>query len=110
MVDLNAVVPDSVGSWLHSPKTWIAGAALLFSLGGSATLFRQSLNTSETVLKENHVLILEHQEVSQKMYDSTKLSTEKSQQLLQEIVRLNTINCLNTSKDNLSRQNCVGGR
>lgn len=101
-------VHESVSDWLKSPKTWIAGAALLFTLGGSVTVFRQTLASNDLMLKETHRVMLDHQESSNKMTEVSKASIEQSQRLLQEIVRVSKVNCLNTAKDDLSRRSCLG--
>ena len=101
-------VHESVSDWLKSPKTWIAGAALLFTLGGSVTVFRETLIANDLLLKETHKVMLDHKEFSSKETEAARQAAEQSQKLLQEIVRVAKVNCINTSKDDLSRRACVG--
>ena len=101
-------VHESVTEWLSSPKTWIAGAALLFTLGGSAALFHESLIANDLILKETHKVMMDHQMISSTVSEANKVANEQSQKLLQEIVRVAKVNCINTSRDDVSRRACVG--
>lgn len=99
---------ESLMDWLKTPKTWIAGGALLFTLGGSATVVRDSFQRNDALITDTHKLVAEHERHAEEVLKSSRQNSEQIQQLLQEVVRVGKVNCLNTAKDDYSRRSCVG--
>jgi hypothetical protein len=99
---------ESLMDWLKTPKTWIAGGALLFTLGGTVTVVRDSFQRNDALITDTHKLVEEHERHAEDALKMSLQNSEQVQQLLQEVVRVGKVNCLNTAKDDYSRRACVG--
>lgn len=101
-------VHASLSSWFKDPKTWITAVILTFTLGGSVTVFRDNLQANYRLIEETNKVVLEHQSVTMSVAEAQKASTDVTQQLLKELVRVTKIQCFNSAKDDASRRVCAG--
>jgi len=85
---------------------------MCFTLGGSFTVFHQTLMANNESVQQTRKIVAEHHheftDFIKANNETHRIETEGTQKLLQEIIRINKVNCLNTAKDNDSRRSCLG--
>lgn len=105
---LSQMSHETLMDWLKTPKTWIAGGVLLFTLGGTVTLVKDTFHRNEILIIDTYKIIQDHQVQTTEILKTNKQNSEQVQNLLQEVVRVSKVNCLNTAKDDNLRRACVG--
>ena len=93
--------------WFQDVKTWIGVAAVIFSLGGAYTVFQDTRHAHEQIAEDTSRVLNEHKEITAALVNHTKSSSDTTQSLLQEIVKISRVNCINNAKDTQSRQACL---
>lgn len=89
--------------WFMDVKVWLGVFAVVFTLGGTYSVWSSTNDTHLSVVKGSYELLMEHQKIT----ESAVLSGHQTQNLLQEIVRISRVNCINNAKDAPSRNACL---
>ena len=94
--------------WIHDVRTWVGAVVLIFTLGGTFALFQDAKAAQQALLVENTKVLEAHRVITEALVIQTRAAADSTQQLLVEIVRINKVVCLNTSRDENSRRTCLG--
>ena len=94
-------------NWLTDVKTWIAVGAVVFSLGSYVTVWLQDRSNHDALVASSNLILLEHQKITEALVSHAKNTGDKTQALLQEIVKVSRTNCVNGAKSPGERQACL---
>ena len=93
--------------WFHDAKAWLAIAAIIFALGGAYTVLQDTRHAHESISEDTNRVLSEHKQITEALVSHTKTTGDATQALLQEIVRVSRVSCVNTASNNSARQACL---